>query len=256
MTNITTTSLFQTPPWTSFYTPVHLRPEYRLIFLDIETTGLDEETCKILEIACAITDKEVTRIDGPTGFNVVIHHEQSILDNMEPWCMSQHVELAKDSAASTISLGEAEKMVIDYLSNYIFDWSCVTLTGNNITFDRKFLKKYMPQLDSLFPPFPFDISSVRRGLRLWTSGFKPMRKTCKHRAIDDVAETIKEAREEYEFLSKLQQHQQQQQQQQHEQETAAAAKTIASEIAAESSQILRQIVQVSNLEHQPSFGFK
>lgn len=245
MSNITTTSLFQTPPWTSVYsTPIHLRPEYRLIFLDIETTGLDEETCQILEIACAITDKEVTRIDGPTGFNVVIHHEQSILDNMEPWCMTQHVELAKDSAASTISLGEAEKMIIDYLSNYIFDWSCVTLTGNNITFDRKFLKKYMPQLDSLFPPFPFDISSVRRALRLWTSSFKPMRKTCKHRAIDDVAETIKEAREEYEFLSKLQQ-QHEQQHQQNEQETteiATAAATFATEIADKTSQILRQIV--------------
>lgn len=190
--------VYQQPPWNWKYIPEHMKSAYRLVFLDIETTGLDENECSILEIACVVTDKTLTHMDD--GLNIVIGHDSSVLSNMEPWCMNQHVQLARDCASSKITVSEAESTLIEYLSRYITDWSCLKLAGNNIEFDKKFLKRYMPKLNNLMPAFSFDISSVRHALKMWTD-YKPLKKKCGHRALDDVWETIQEAKSIYDFFN-------------------------------------------------------
>ena len=197
---MTDKTIYQSPPWSINLLPDHKNPDYRLVFLDIETTGLDENTCQILEIACAVTDKTLTRVDTPEGINIVIGQDANVLKNMEPWCMKQHVQLAQDCASSKITLGEAENIIIDYLSRFIKNWTCIKLIGNNIEFDRKFLKRHMPKLNNQFPAFSMDISSVRHALKMWTH-YRPLKKKCGHRAIDDVLESIQETRSIFDFLN-------------------------------------------------------
>lgn len=181
--------------------PLFERPDFKLVFLDLETTGL-VGSCKILEIACIVTDKWLNPVDE-AGFTTVIWQGADDLENMNAWCQKQHVELAKESAHSKVTVSRAEQDVIDYLRTKgqlrLNDegtmFSNVLLAGNNIKFDEGFLRIYMPALAHLFSEFSFDVTSVRKAFGMWASDKAPrLKKDYNHRALDDVRETIKEAR--------------------------------------------------------------
>jgi oligoribonuclease len=165
-----------------------------LVWLDLETTGLDADSCVILEIATIITDKDLNIIaEGP---DLVIHHPEGILVFMDEWCDKQHriSGLIEASRNSTTSLTEAERETMDFVARYCPPRAC-PLCGNSICFDRRFLIKHMPKLDAMLSYRNVDVSSIKELVSRWyinkTIGSS---KTSKHRAITDIRESIEELR--------------------------------------------------------------
>ncbi|XVF20220.1 hypothetical protein REPUB_Repub11eG0179100 [Reevesia pubescens] len=125
-----------------------------------KTSGLDIEVDRILEIACIITDGSLTK--SVEGHDLVIHQSKECLDRMGEWCQNHHgaSELTKKVLRSTISEREAEKQVIEFVKRNVGTYT-PHLAGNSVYMDFLFLKKYMPDLASLFSHVIVDVSSVR-----------------------------------------------------------------------------------------------
>lgn len=164
-----------------------------IVWIDMEMTGLDIEKDHILEIACIVTDESLKIISKE--LNIVIHQPSMILDNMNEWCKKNHkmTGLTEDSRSSTISLEKAEKMVLDFLQKYIPEGKC-PLAGNTVYMDRLFLYKHMPLVDKYLHYRIIDVSSIKELVRRWKPGVYESipRKMLKHRALDDIKESIKE----------------------------------------------------------------
>ncbi|KAL5583086.1 hypothetical protein UlMin_015528 [Ulmus minor] len=169
--------------------------EYKLplVWIDLEMTGLNVEVDRILEIACIITDGTLTKsIEGP---DLVIHQSKECMDKMGEWCQTHHEAsgLTKKVLDSTISESEAEKQVIEFVKRNIGTYTPL-LAGNSVYVDFIFLKKYMPDLASLFSHVVVDVSSVKALCIRWYPRDKrraPSKET-KHRAMDDIRESISE----------------------------------------------------------------
>ncbi|OMO67512.1 Exonuclease [Corchorus capsularis] len=164
-----------------------------LVWIDLEMTGLDIEVDRILEIACIITDGNLTKsIEGP---DLVIHQSKECLDRMGEWCQEHHAAsgLTKKVLQSKISEREAEKQVIDFVKKHVGTYT-PHIAGNSVYMDFLFLKKYMPHLASLFSHIVVDVSSVRALCIRWypKDQKKAPVKEKKHRAMDDIRESILE----------------------------------------------------------------
>ncbi|KAI7983466.1 Oligoribonuclease [Camellia lanceoleosa] len=169
--------------------------EYKmpLAWIDLEMTGLNVKVDRILEIACVITDGNLTKsIEGP---DLVIHQSKECLDKMGEWCQSHHAAsgLTEKVLQSTISEQEAEKQVIQFVKRCVGTHTPL-LAGNSIYMDFLFLKKYMPDLASLFSHVLVDVSSVKALCFRWypKENKKAPSKQNKHRAMDDIKESIAE----------------------------------------------------------------
>ncbi|KAL9169388.1 hypothetical protein ABFS82_04G076500 [Erythranthe guttata] len=169
--------------------------EYKmpLVWIDLEMTGLNIEIDRILEIACVITDGKLTKsIEGP---DLVIQQTKECLDKMGEWCQEHHSEsgLTERVLQSTITEQEAEKQVIEFVKKHI--GTCTPLiAGNSIYTDLLFLRKYMPDLAALFSHVLVDVSSVKALCIRWfpKDKKKAPKKENKHRAMDDIKESIAE----------------------------------------------------------------
>ncbi|XVE79739.1 hypothetical protein DITRI_Ditri14bG0081100 [Diplodiscus trichospermus] len=175
--------------------PALLSENYKLplVWIDLEMTGLDIEVDRILEIACIITDGSLTKsVEGP---DLVIHQSKECLDRMGEWCQSHHAAsgLTKKVLQSTISEREAEKQIIEFVKRNVGTYT-PHLAGNSIYMDFLFLKKYMPDLASLFSHVVVDVSSVRALCIRWypRDQKRAPPKEQKHRAMDDIRESISE----------------------------------------------------------------
>lgn len=176
---------------------VSLSSEYKLplVWIDLEMTGLNIEVDRILEIACIITDGNLTKtLEGP---DLVIHQTKECLDKMGEWCQSHHAAsgLTKKVLKSTISEREAEKQVIEFVKRNVGSYT-PHLAGNSIYVDLQFLKKYMPELAALFSHVLVDVSSIKALCIRWypKDQKKAPAKENKHRAMDDIRESIEELR--------------------------------------------------------------
>ncbi|XP_057511990.1 oligoribonuclease-like isoform X1 [Actinidia eriantha] len=164
-----------------------------LVWIDLEMTGLNVEVDRILEIACVITDGNLTKsIEGP---DLVVSQSKAYLDRMGEWCQAHHAAsgLTEKVLESTIGEQEAEKQVIEFVKRYV-GTSTPLLAGNSIYTDFIFLKKYMPDLASLFHHVVVDVSSVKALCLRWypKENKKAPSKKNKHRAMDDIRESIAE----------------------------------------------------------------
>ncbi|CAL5333889.1 unnamed protein product [Camellia sinensis] len=169
--------------------------EYKmpLVWIDLEMTGLDVEVDRILEIACIITDGNLTKsIEGP---DLVISQSKECMDRMGEWCQTHHAAsgLTEKVLQSTISEQEAEKQVIEFVRRYVGTYTPL-IAGNSVYMDFLFLKKYMPDLASLFSHVIVDVSSVRSLCLRWypKETRKAPLKENTHRAMDDIKESIAE----------------------------------------------------------------
>ncbi|KAL7152103.1 hypothetical protein ABFS83_04G075600 [Erythranthe nasuta] len=169
--------------------------EYKmpLVWIDLEMTGLNIEIDRILEIACVITDGKLTKsIEGP---DLIIQQTKECLDKMGEWCQEHHSEsgLTERVLQSTITEQEAEKQVIEFVKKHV--GTCTPLiAGNSIYTDLLFLRKYMPDLAALFSHVLVDVSSVKALCIRWfpKDKKKAPKKENKHRAMDDIKESIAE----------------------------------------------------------------
>ncbi|KAF8099145.1 hypothetical protein N665_0250s0007 [Sinapis alba] len=164
-----------------------------LVWIDLEMTGLNVEVDKILEIACIVTDGQLTKsVEGP---DLVVHQTKDCMDKMGDWCQTHHGAsgLTKKVLCSTISERQAEEEVIKFVKKHVGSEN-LQLAGNSVYVDFLFLKKYMPDLAALFSHVLVDVSSVKSLCVRWFPRDKnraPAKKN-NHRAMDDIRESIKE----------------------------------------------------------------
>ena len=155
-------------------------------------TGLDPDRDTILEIATLITTNELQVIaEGPV---CAIHHPQPVLDAMDNWNREHHGAsgLSARVAASTITLADAAGQTLAFVQQYCPSRTS-PLCGNSIWQDRRFLARYMPQLEQYLHYRNIDVSSVKELVRRWyPNGPQPPEKQHAHTALADIRESIAE----------------------------------------------------------------
>lgn len=163
----------------------------RIVWVDLEMTGLDIDKDHILEMACLITNSDLETIaEGP---NLVIHQPEEILQNMNEWSREHHGKsgLTEASRKSDISLQEAEYKMLSFVRKYTPSNQC-PLGGNSVHADKRFLDKYMPQFMSHLHYRIIDTSTIKELCRRWYPCILPPRKMLNHRALDDIKESVEE----------------------------------------------------------------
>lgn len=161
-------------------------------------TGLDPETDEILEIACIITTPDLRPLDS--GFTTTIHVPKSRLDAMGPWCRDTHAATGLTPAvlASTTTHEQAAAALLAYVKSHVPERRAGLLAGNTVHMDKMFLSKapYDAVIEHLHYRI-LDVSSIKEAARRWCgAGIAEgvPRKKVGHRALDDILESIEEAR--------------------------------------------------------------
>ena len=164
----------------------------RMVWLDLEMTGLDPTVCTILEIATIITDGDLNVIaQGPC---IAIHQTEEQLSVMDEWNVTHHTAsgLLERVRASTISLAEAERQTLDFVRQHVLERRA-PLCGNSIWQDRRFLTVYMPTFESYLHYRIVDVSTIKELMKRWyTNDYLPPRKKNTHQALEDIIESIDE----------------------------------------------------------------
>ena len=165
-----------------------------LAWIDLEMTGLDSDKDVILEIAVLVTDDELTIMaEGP---DLVVHAPVEALDAMDPVVVKMHGDSGLRTAveASTVSVEQAGATVMEFLRQHLPEPRTVPLCGNSIATDRRFLARYMPEVDHWFHYRSIDVSTVKELCRRWyPEAYKAApAKAGGHRAMDDIRESVKE----------------------------------------------------------------
>ncbi len=166
--------------------------DQNLIWIDLEMTGLDPETHKIIEIATIVTDAQLNILaEGPV---LAIHQNEQELQKMDDWCTTTHTNsgLVERVKASEINEQQAVSQTIEFLQQWV-PQGVSPICGNSIGQDRRFLYKHMPQLESYFHYRYIDVSTLKELTRRWKpevlDGFS---KQGSHLALDDIRESIAE----------------------------------------------------------------
>jgi oligoribonuclease len=164
----------------------------RLIWIDLEMTGLDTQNDSIIEIATVVTEPNLKIVaEGP---NLAIHQSDSILDQMDNWNKNQHGKsgLVERVRKSNISLKDAEDMTLEFLQKLSNKGQC-PMCGNSICQDRRFLARLMPRLEAHFNYRNLDVTSLKIASQLWAPEIaRSYSKTSKHLARDDIFDSIYE----------------------------------------------------------------
>lgn len=165
--------------------------EQRLVWIDLEMTGLDIEKESIIEIATIITDGELNIIaHGP---NVAITVDESLIEGMDEWNTTHHFEsgLVDRIREQGVSLADAEKMTLDFLKEWV-DPNTAPLCGNSVWNDRRFLEKEMPNVAEYLHYRMIDVSTVKELARRWYPEVDKYPKKGAHLALDDIIESVDE----------------------------------------------------------------
>ncbi len=166
--------------------------ESNLIWLDLEMTGLEPKTDKILEIATVVTDSELNVLaEGPV---IAIHQSDELLDNMDEWCTKQHggSGLTARCKASQFSEQDAVEQTLAFLKQWV-PAGVSPMCGNSIGQDRRFMNIYMRELEDYFHYRNIDVSSIKELARRWRPELlEQIKKKSSHLALDDIKDSIME----------------------------------------------------------------
>jgi oligoribonuclease len=165
-----------------------------LVWVDCEMTGLDLVKDALVEVAVLVTDAELNVLGE--GVDVVIHADDAALGDMVEVVREMHDRsgLTEAVRASTISVAEAEEMVMAYVTAHLPEPRTAPLCGNSIATDRSFLARDMPLFDSHLHYRMIDVSSIKELCRRWypRTYFGQPTKGLAHRALADIRESIRE----------------------------------------------------------------
>jgi oligoribonuclease len=165
-----------------------------LVWIDCEMTGLDLGKDALIEIAVLVTDSELNILDD--GVDVVIHADDTALDGMPDVVRDMHAKsgLTEAVRASTVTLAEAERQVLDYVRRHIPETRTAPLCGNSIATDRGFIARDMAALDGHLHYRMIDVSSIKELCRRWYPRiyYAQPDKGLAHRALADIRESIRE----------------------------------------------------------------
>lgn len=166
----------------------------RLVWIDCEMTGLDVGKDALIEIAALVTDGDL-RVLGE-GVDAVIHADDAALDSMPEVVRDMHAKSGLTEAArqSTVSLAEAERLVLAYVRRWVPEARSAPLAGNSIATDRAFLARDMAELDGYLHYRMVDVSSIKELCRRWYPRvyYAQPAKGLAHRALADIIESIRE----------------------------------------------------------------
>jgi oligoribonuclease len=174
-----------------------------LIWLDMEMSGLLPDTDRIIELAAVVTDANLNVLgESPV---LVVHQSDAVLDGMDAWNKGTHGRsgLIDKVKASTLDEAAASQIMIDFLKPFVGAGKS-PMCGNSICQDRRFMARYMPDLEAFFHYRNLDVSVFKELARRWKptvySGFK---KASKHEALADIYESIDELKYYREHFIKL-----------------------------------------------------
>ncbi|PRC92026.1 oligoribonuclease [Solimicrobium silvestre] len=175
-------------------TPVVKPNEFNLVWLDMEMTGLDPDTDRIIEVAVIVTDMELNILaEGPV---FAIHQSDETLDKMDNWNKGTHGRsgLIDRVKASTVTEAEAEIALIAFLKKYVPAGKS-PMCGNSICQDRRFMVRGMPKLEAYFHYRNLDVSTIKELCRRWKPELiKGFKKHQMHTALADIIESVEELR--------------------------------------------------------------
>ena len=166
----------------------------RLVWIDLEMTGLDPERHVIVEVAAVVTDAELTILDE--GLDLVVHATEEQLGQMDDFVTEMHANsgLDKEIRESTVTIEEAEEAVLRLVEKHCDPNHPAPLAGNSIATDRTFIRAYMPRLDKALHYRMIDVSTIKELARRWhpRAYYNQPDKGMAHRALQDVIESIRE----------------------------------------------------------------
>lgn len=178
-------------------------PNGRLIWIDLEMTGLDTARDSILEIATVVTEADLNPIaEGPV---LAIHHPDAVLEAMDDWNRRQHKRsgLIERVRASNITLAEAEKRTLAFLGQHLGPAQS-PMCGSSICQDRRFLARLMPRLETFFHYRNLDVSTLKELAVRWAPEVaSAFRKRSAHLAMEDIHDSIRELRYYREHLMRV-----------------------------------------------------
>ncbi|EOU9604725.1 oligoribonuclease [Cronobacter dublinensis] len=166
--------------------------ENNLIWIDLEMTGLDPRQDRIIEIATLVTDADLNILaEGPV---IAVHQSDEQLALMDDWNVRTHTAsgLVDRVKASTMGEYEAERATIEFLKEWVPAGKS-PICGNSIGQDRRFLFKYMPELEAYFHYRYLDVSTLKELARRWKPAvLDGLKKQNTHQALDDIRESVAE----------------------------------------------------------------
>ncbi len=167
----------------------------RMVWIDLEMTGLSTQHDQIVEIACIVTESDLTEVDE--GISLVIKADAAPLAAMDPVVVKMHNDSGLiHEIANGMDLGDAEAQVLAYVKKHVPEARKAPLAGSSVYVDRGFLARYMPQLDGHLHYRLVDVSSIKELSRRWypRAYFSSPEKTGNHRALGDIRDSIAELR--------------------------------------------------------------
>jgi len=163
----------------------------RLVWVDLEMTGLDPDVATIVEIATLVTDGALEVVaEGP---ELIIHASEKDLAKMQPFVVEMHTRsgLLEKIRASQVTLADAERQTAEFLASQV-EKGTAPLAGNSVWKDKQFLERYMPAVMAELHYRIIDVSTVKELTRRWYPGVSAPKKQELHRAMDDIRESIAE----------------------------------------------------------------
>ena len=163
----------------------------RMVWIDLEMTGLDIEKESIIEIATVITDSELNIIaQGP---NLAVSVSEELLAGMDEWNTTHHNQsgLVERIRHEGVSISEAQQQTLEFLKQWV-NPKTAPLCGNSVWNDRRFLDKEMPLVADYLHYRMVDVSTIKELARRWYPKVEKYRKKLSHLALDDILESIEE----------------------------------------------------------------
>jgi oligoribonuclease len=174
-----------------------------LIWIDMEMSGLNPDTDRVLEVAIVVTDSTLNTVaEAPV---LVVHQDNAVLDTMDDWNKSTHGKsgLAERVKTSRLTEAEVENRMLAFLSEHVPP-RISPMCGNSVHQDRRFLSRHMPQLEAYFLYRNLDVSTLKELARRWKPEIMAgLTKHGKHEALADIYESIEELRYYRERFLKL-----------------------------------------------------
>jgi oligoribonuclease len=189
--------------YTSAHRKIMAQDASRLIWVDLEMSGLKPDSDRIIEVAMVITDENLGLVaEGPVR---AVHQSDQVLDAMDNWNKATHGRSGLIDRVRTSSFNEAqvEDEMIGFLSAYV-PAGISPMCGNSVCQDRRFLARYMPRLEAYFHYRNLDVSTLKELARRWKPELMSgLVKQGKHEALADIYESIEELRYYREHLLKV-----------------------------------------------------
>jgi oligoribonuclease len=165
-----------------------------LIWIDLEMTGLNPDVDRIIEIATVVTDSKLNILaEGPS---LAVNQDKDLLDGMDKWNTRQHngSGLVKRVLESEITERGAELRTLEFLKEHV-EKGASPMCGNSICQDRRFLYRYMPELEAFFHYRHLDVSTLKELAKRWAPKvYGGLNKESNHLAMDDIKDSIEELR--------------------------------------------------------------